>query len=491
MTHFNLQAQIDEMISAKDCGRIVKLTNEIVKDNSEEMMRMHYESFGDCRSCIIHESICRSFKDRGKIGEKFLLEQLKRTDLSELKRADTIQVLGLMRCKEIPKIVEPYLDGKSELLLYKAIITMGWCGDRSTLDMLEKPLHEAKDPLMRGYAATAMRQIWFKHTETGPVIIQKLAKALETETDKTAVSLIMTSVQDMLFVKFGMHETISWHSNCKLSGNGIRSKKKFFAYLAEHPEVCDETQVLSLHKKRLTNAIEEAIVTKKYQKVEELTWRLTAMHVEYAMETHFEYLDERRDEEIHELFLRNFVYRDDKEESEKFLLEQMKRTDLSDETRADVIHVLGLRCCKEIPKLVEPYLNESSELLMQRSLMALGCVGDRSMIDFLEPFLYKVHNPATKGCVATAMEYILFNHEEFTPIVLSKLVKALKLEMDDVAKPYLIASLQLIMRKKFGIREINFKGGKIIREFKGDVERAKKRLLMYLAKHPELLQENS
>ena len=45
MTHFNLQAQIDEMIAAKDCGRIVDLTDEIVKDNSEEMMRMHYESF--------------------------------------------------------------------------------------------------------------------------------------------------------------------------------------------------------------------------------------------------------------------------------------------------------------------------------------------------------------------------------------------------------------------------------------------------------------
>ena len=488
MTHFNLQAQIDEMIAAKDCGRIVDLTDEIVKDNSEEMMRMHYESFGDCRSCIIHESICRSFQDRGKVGEKFLLEQLKRTDLSELKRADTIQVLGLMRCKEIPKIVEPYLDGKSELLLYKAIITMGWCGDRSTLDLLEKPLHEAKDPLMRGYAATAMRQIWFKHTETGPVIIQKLAKALETETDKTAIDLIMTSVQDMLFVKFGMRETLSSLSECKLSGNGIRSKKKFFAYLAEHPEVCDETQVLSLHKERLIYAIEEAIVTRKYQKVQELIWGLKDMHVEHAIETHFEFLEDRRDEEIHRLILFNFQDRSD--DIESFLLKQMKRTDLSNETRADVIDLLGSLKCKEIPKLVEPYLNEDSDILMQQSLLALGCVGDRSMIDFLEPFLYTVRNPATKGCVMTAMWYILFNHKEFTPIVISKLVKALEWETDDAAKPYIIARLQILMNKTFGIREVNHKQGKVICEFKGDVERAKKRLLTYLAKHPELLQEN-
>lgn len=489
MTHFNLQAQIDEMIAAKDCGRIVDLTDEIVKDNSEEMMRMHYESFGDCRSCIIHESICRSFQDRGKVGEKFLLEQLKRTDLSELKRADTIQVLGLMRCKEIPKIVEPYLDGRSELLLYKAIITMGWCGDRSTLDLLEKPLHEAKDPLMRGYAATAMRQIWFKHTETGPVIIQKLAKALETETDKTAIDLIMTCVQDMLFVKFGMRETLSPLSECKLSGNGIRSKKKFFAYLAEHPEVCDETQVLSLHKMRIKEAIEEAILTKKYRRVEELIYRLSRMYTEGSMETRFELLEERDDENVHRAILRNFYQQEDKEEAERFLLEKMKRTDLSNETRADVIHLLSRLHCKEIPKLVAPYLNENSGILMQQSLLALGCVGDRSMIDFLEPFLYTVRNPATKGCVMTAMQYILFTHNELTPIVISKLVKALEWETDDAAKPYIITRLQILINKKFGLSKIDFKTGKIVYEFKGDVERAKKRLLTYLAKHPELLQE--
>ena len=91
----------------------------------------------------------------------------------------------------------------------------------------------------------------------------------------------------------------------------------------------------------------------------------------------------------------------------------------------------------------------------------------------------------------TAMWYILFDHEEFTPIVISKLVKALEWETDDATKPYLIVTLQYIIGKKFGLREINIKEGKIACEFKGDVERAKKRLLTYLVKHPELLQENS
>ena len=479
------------MISSGRNEDIIDLISGIAKDNSEEMMNIHFAAFEDRRDDFIHDVVCRWFKEHGAAGEEFLLNKLKQNQFSEETLADIIQVLGSMKCKSIPELVEPYLDGRSELLLYKAIITMGWCGNRSSLDLLEKPLHEAKDPLMRGYAATAMRQIWYQYTKTGPVIIQKMAKTLADETDSLTLALIMISVQSILFLSFGMREILTPLSECKLRGNGTRSKKKFLAYLDEHPEVCDETQVLSLHKKRLINAIEEAIVTKKYQKVEELVWALCNMHVKHAIETHFEFLENYCDEEIYEIFFRNFYQRKDKEDVERFLLEQIKRKDLSDETRADVIDLLGTLHCKEIPILVEPYLNENSDILFQQSLLALGCIGERSTIDFLEPFLYTVRNPATKGCVMTAMQYILFAHKEFTPIVISKLVKALEMETDDAAKPYIIARLQILVNKTFGIREVNHKQGKVIREFKGDVERAKKRLLMYLAKHPELLQENS
>jgi hypothetical protein len=63
------------------------------------------------------------------------------------------------------------------------------------------------DGQLRGYAATAMRQIWFNHPKTKNEILNFLKEAITKEEDEDALRGIIITAQDLLKKKLGLKES--------------------------------------------------------------------------------------------------------------------------------------------------------------------------------------------------------------------------------------------------------------------------------------------
>lgn len=63
------------------------------------------------------------------------------------------------------------------------------------------------DGQLRGYAATAMRQIWFNHAKTKDEILHYLKEAIDKEEDDRALEGIIITAQELLKKKLGLKES--------------------------------------------------------------------------------------------------------------------------------------------------------------------------------------------------------------------------------------------------------------------------------------------
>ncbi|RWX00575.1 hypothetical protein [Flavobacterium cerinum] len=80
-------------------------------------------------------------------------------------------------------------------------------GTKIDLKVLNERLLNDPDPQLRGYAATAMRQIWFKHPKSKDEILKHIKKAIPEEKKEKALEGMIITVQELLKKKLGLKES--------------------------------------------------------------------------------------------------------------------------------------------------------------------------------------------------------------------------------------------------------------------------------------------
>ena len=104
---------------------------------------------------------------------------------------------------------------------------MGWVGGGEAIEPLSKILLKDPVPINRGWAATALRQLWFANKALASKILPYLKEAVFLEKNEQALKLVIISLQSILNKKFGLVEDIDRR---EIKGYTEKAKKKVLEY---------------------------------------------------------------------------------------------------------------------------------------------------------------------------------------------------------------------------------------------------------------------
>ncbi|NEN75798.1 HEAT repeat domain-containing protein [Pelistega sp. NLN82] len=187
-----------------------KIHNDLIKKlleyDNDTYYQIHLDFISEERGGILHERLCRGFAKRTEKAANFLLKKIISHEIKNILIADIIQILGLMKCYKVLPLINNFLENKDEIVRYKCIIVLGWLGGGNEIDLLLKTLKSNYLPYIRGFSATAMRQILFNHSEYKEYIVEILANQIFLERDKLVLAMIIITLQDVLNYDFGLKE---------------------------------------------------------------------------------------------------------------------------------------------------------------------------------------------------------------------------------------------------------------------------------------------
>ena len=221
-----LQKEYNNLKKLNEVEQITKsraFIKKLLEKNEESMLNFHYLLLRDKEIPDLYNRIRASFDERPKeIIEPFLLDKLK-TEKDILLKADTIQLLGGIGSSEVLPYVKNNIKSENGNIRYRCIIVLGWLGNKNDLPILNERLINEPNNELRGYAATAMRQIWFKKRATSEDILPYLYSALVNENSEETLSMIIIVIQDLLKRKFGLQERIDER---RITGDVFKAKEK-------------------------------------------------------------------------------------------------------------------------------------------------------------------------------------------------------------------------------------------------------------------------
>ncbi|MEN8184601.1 MAG: HEAT repeat domain-containing protein, partial [Myxococcota bacterium] len=152
-------------------------------------------------------SIRAAFERHGPPAEAFLIDRFRLEEDPEL-RGDALQILGHMRSKHARRFAKEVATTDDEELRDRAVIVLGWVGtigDMKTV-LRDRLIHDSS-AFVRGNAATAFRQIWYRTPRAKDPAIEILGDALRYEEDSEAVYSIVVTLQDIMKRRFGVRES--------------------------------------------------------------------------------------------------------------------------------------------------------------------------------------------------------------------------------------------------------------------------------------------
>ena len=159
----------------------------------------------------------RAFFDKfGLMGENFLLDFLSKSDDKEL-IAEAIMILGghNYHAEKVLPYVHRYINDENADLRYRCIICLGWIGEKEDLSILKKCVLTERSAENKGYAVSAMRQMWFRHIDLKDDILKFCLENLANENDGQNILIYGLCIQTLLKKNMGITE----------SEKGITSKR--------------------------------------------------------------------------------------------------------------------------------------------------------------------------------------------------------------------------------------------------------------------------
>jgi hypothetical protein len=218
-----LQRNYTEATKAEDFAVHNTFLKELLASDDVEIIQYHYDLLEDTKNVKLYQRVRAAFNKRSKIADSFLIGKVT-TETNIQRRGDTIQILGHRRCIEALPIVRQMVGDSESWIRYNAIITLGWMGENEDIHTLGSLLTKEPDLTLRSYAATALRQTFFRDKELRWQILPYLVRAIHSETNEDVLRLFLISAQDIAAKRFGLKENIEQRT---ISGDVILAKAKF------------------------------------------------------------------------------------------------------------------------------------------------------------------------------------------------------------------------------------------------------------------------
>lgn len=224
-----LEKAYKKLISLEDTDDgIFDFRDLLLSDDEEETLLVHLTLLSHNEDLYLKNELFSFFTDR-KDKEKvcnFLLQRYEEEKNLYVK-ADIIQLLGHLRCPESKNLAEKEISSPYEDIRYRCIIVLGWIGDIQTLPILNQFMEKDHSGKLRGYSATAMRQIWHNYPDVKNDIINMIINVIEKETNEDALIGMIVTLQDLYQKKFGLIES----NYGDIEGDVTIAKDNFISFL--------------------------------------------------------------------------------------------------------------------------------------------------------------------------------------------------------------------------------------------------------------------
>lgn len=170
-----------------------------------------------------------SFDRHGEEGLRFLLERLKKTEISDalLQRQEAseelreavftayllAEILSKERhrehyplyCEELLPFLLRFSETEEDFLREKCLIALGWVAGEREIPFLTRKMLEDRDALCRAWAASSLMQMSF-HRVNGAILQEEtkkdFAKAIEEEKDLQASGIMIEAAQTLFSKKW-------------------------------------------------------------------------------------------------------------------------------------------------------------------------------------------------------------------------------------------------------------------------------------------------
>lgn len=177
----------------------------LLKSESLEVLEFHYALLENTSNAKLHQRVRAAFNKRQHAVDAFLLNKLD-VDNNVQRLGDAIQILGHRRCVDALPRIRKFINRQEEWLRYNAMITLGWMGEPEDLHILGSMLTAESSDELRGYSATALRQMFFRDTTLREEILRYLVPAVDSEANENVLGVFLISAQDLVGKKFGLTE---------------------------------------------------------------------------------------------------------------------------------------------------------------------------------------------------------------------------------------------------------------------------------------------
>ncbi|MEI7870066.1 MAG: HEAT repeat domain-containing protein [Candidatus Methylumidiphilus sp.] len=203
---------------------IFEFKNLLLSSDGTDILDFHFLILGNRKNEYLYHSI-RSFfskrKDKEFVSE-FLYNKYQNGITDDILKADVIQILGNLRSKYAYILCINNIRSNLRDIRYRCIIVLGWVGTSIDLPILYERMVNDPDGQLRGFSATAMRQIWYKNKNAKDEITKYLNEAIRKEENEEAIIGMIITLQDLQKKKFGIKES----QYGDISGDVVLSKQK-------------------------------------------------------------------------------------------------------------------------------------------------------------------------------------------------------------------------------------------------------------------------
>lgn len=200
----------------------------LLESDSVEYLELHYNYLKDRQKEALYYYIRNAFGKRQSkdIVSSFLKSKFEQEE-DTITQGDVIQILGNIKSKYAELLALDNIHSNNQDIRYRCIIVLGWVGKSQTLSILDERMLNDDIGQLRGYAATAMRQIWYNHPKTKEKITELIKNAISNEIDNEALIGMIITIQDMYRKKFGLKESVYGD----ISGNVQEAKDKTLKFI--------------------------------------------------------------------------------------------------------------------------------------------------------------------------------------------------------------------------------------------------------------------
>ncbi len=225
LQEINLEYQ--KILNTENVADILHFTKNLLSTSDPKVIEYHFSLLKNRTNQKLFQHLRAAFAKRGLLVEDFLVKKTREATDKQL-RADALQLLGNIRSPKAREIALDFISHADSNDRYRGCIVLGWVGGVSEIEPLSKILLNDPVAINRGWAATALRQLWFNNKKLSTLLLPYIKQAIFEEKDEQALSLIIISAQSILNKKFGLVEDVEER---EITGDIKKAKEQALKFL--------------------------------------------------------------------------------------------------------------------------------------------------------------------------------------------------------------------------------------------------------------------